>query len=235
MAVGQHKLARVAESEKHQDPAGLPRLPPGRHGLPRAFVVKNQRDRIAAGMIAAVAESGYRDTTVTEVAAAAGLSRRTFYGFYKSKEDCFFATFDLVAEFIFSALGEAGEGQRGWPARVRAELDALLEIFAANPDLVRFTLIAPPAAGGEIAAAQRVLLERLLTTLGEGRPKGARKPSTGAEHGLIGGLAALIVDKVKAEQGERLPELLADLVELVLTPYLGRDRALAEARRSTPR
>jgi hypothetical protein len=127
-------------------------------------------------------------------------------------------------------MAEAGEGVRGWPARVRAELAALLDSLAANPDLVRFTLIAPPAAGGEIAAAQRDFLERLLALLVEGRPKSARRPTEAAELGLVGGLAGLLVDKVEAGEGERLPDLLPDLLELVLTPYLGRERAIAEAR-----
>lgn len=228
----------MSESEKPAAPAGalgdgepaLPRLPPGRHGLPRSFVVKNQRDRIAAGIIAAVAERGYHETTVTAIAAAAGVGRRTFYAYFASKEACFYDAYEIVSDFLFTAMAEAGEGRRGWPATVRAELAALLALFAANPDLLRFTLIAPPAAGGELATAYRGFLERLLAALAEGRPKNARRPSDAAEHGLIGGLAALLVDKVKAGEGKQLPELLPDLTELVLTPYLGRERAIAAAR-----
>lgn len=212
------------------DGAGLPRLPPGRHGLPREFVVKNQRDRLAAGVIQAVAERGYHETTVTDIAAAAGVGRRTFYGYFSSKQDAFFDTYQIVSDFLFEATAEAGAAQRGWPSRVRAELALLLDAFATNPDLVRFCLIAPPAAGGEIVAAHRGFLERLLAVLSEGRPKNVRRPSEAAEHGLIGGLAALLVDKVKAGKGKQLPELLPDLLELVLTPYLGRERAVKEAR-----
>jgi AcrR family transcriptional regulator len=209
----------------------LPRLPPGRHGLPREFVVQNQRERLAAGMIAAIAERGYHATTISDIAAAAGVSRRTFYGYFKTKEDCFADTYESVAGFLFSAMAEAGEGERGWAAQVHARLGALLEVFAANPDLVRFTLAVPPAAGGAVAARYREVLDRLLATLAEGRPKSVRRPTEAAEHGIAGGLAALLVDRVEAGEGERLPELLPDLVELALTPYIGRDRAVAEASR----
>jgi AcrR family transcriptional regulator len=223
----------VSESDKPAGGAGegLPRLPPGRHGLPRSFVVKNQRDRLVAGIIQVVAERGYHPATISQIAAAAGVGRRTFYSFFATKQDAFLASYELVSDFLFASMVEAGEGKRGWPARVRAELEALLEVFAANPDLVRFALIAPPAAGGEIAVAYRGFLERLLEVLGERRPKSVRRPTEAAEHGLIGGLAALLVDKVKAGEGERLSELAPDILELVLTPYLGRQRALAEARR----
>jgi AcrR family transcriptional regulator len=229
-----HKLRRVSKPEhpSGDGEAGLPRLPPGRHGLPREFVVKNQRDRLAAAMIQVVAERGFHATTITQIAAAAGVSRRTFYSYYKSKEDCFFDTYREVSDFLFAAMAEAAEPERRWSAGVRAELAVLLEVFAANPDLVRFALIAPPGAGGEIAAAYRGFLERLLGLLGEGRPKNVRRPSEAAEHGLVGGLAGLLVDRVRAGEGEAISELLPDLVELVLTPYLGRERALAEARGS---
>jgi AcrR family transcriptional regulator len=228
-----HKLPGVSKPEHPSGAgkAGLPSLPPGRHGLPREFVVKNQRERLAAAMIQVIAERGFYATTITQIAAAAGVSRRTFYGYFKTKQEAFFETYAMVSDFLFAAMAETGEAQRGWPARVRAELAVLLEAFAANPDLVRFALIAPPAAGGEIAAAYRGFLGRLLELLGEGRPKSVRRPSVAAEHGLIGGLAALVVDKVKAGEGERLTELAPDLLELVLTPYLGRQRAIAEARR----
>jgi AcrR family transcriptional regulator len=212
---------------------GLPRLPPGRHGLPREFVKKNQRDRIAAGMIQAVARDGFRETTVTSVAAFAGLSRRTFYTFYSSKEDCFFATYEVVGDFIFEAMDEAGGEIRGWSAKVRARLSALLETFAANTDLAYFVLIAPPEAGGQIARAFHEFLERLLKIIMEDRPRSLRRATEATEQGLIGGLAALIVDRVRSGDGASLPDLLPDLTELVLTPYVGRERAVDVSR--TPR
>ncbi|HET7508879.1 MAG TPA: TetR/AcrR family transcriptional regulator [Solirubrobacterales bacterium] len=209
---------------------GLPRLPPGRHGLSREFVVENQRQRLAAGMIQAVAKRGYNAATVSDIATASGVSRRSFYGYFDSKEDCFVDTYAMVADFLFGAMTEAGEGERGWPARVRAELEAMLAVFAANPDLVRFALIAPTAAGGALVERYREFLDRLLSVLGDGRPRNERRPGEAAEHGLAGGLAALVVNKVQAAEGERLGDLLPDLTELVLTPYLGRDRAVAAAR-----
>jgi AcrR family transcriptional regulator len=226
----------VAAVSKPQEPkgggGGLPRLPPGRHGLPREFVVENQRQRIAAGMIQVVAERGYHETSVSQIAAASGVSRRTFYGYFKSKEDCFFDTYEMVADFLLSRMEEAAVAERGWPAAVRAKLRAMLEVYSANPDLVRFSLIAPNAAGPPLADRYRDFLERLLSDLGKRRPRNSRRPGDAAEHGLVGGLAALIVDKVEAGEGERLPDLLPDLTELALTPYLGRDKAVAAARQA---
>lgn len=214
-------------------PEGLPRLPPGRHGLPRQFVVQNQRDRIMAGIIVAVAERGYHETTITAIAAAAGLSRRTFYSYFSSKEECFIGTYEAIAEHLVEAMRNAGEGEERWPGQVRAELRALLESLAANPDLVRFALIAPAGAGGELAERYRTLLEEMISVVaaGRGQGAGAKEPSEAAQLAMAGGLAALLVAKVNAGEGEELMSLLPDLVELVLTPYIGRKRAATEARR----
>jgi AcrR family transcriptional regulator len=208
---------------------GLPRLPPGRHGLPREFVVKNQRDRISSGMIRVVVDRGFQDASVTQIVTAAGVSRRTFYNYYSDKTEAFFEVYAEVTDFLCTAMREAGEGQRGWPARVRAEIDTLLGALAANPDLVRFCLVAPPAAGGEVAAAYREFLQRLLAVLVEGRPARARKPAPAAEYGLVGGLAGLLVAVAERGGAKALSTLGPDAVELVLTPYLGRQAAARAA------
>lgn len=214
------------------DEAGeLQKLPPGRHGLPREFVTQNQRDRLIAGIIVSVAERGYHDTTISQIAAAAGVSRRTFYGYFSSKEECFLATFEMIEEHMVEVMTEAGGTEKGWPARVRAQLAAMLESFQENPNLVRFGLIAPPAAGGEFVEQYRAFLERLVGVVGDGRPASrSRQPSEAAEFAMAGGLAALLVSRVNAGEGEHLVDLLPELVELVLTPYIGRERAVAAAR-----
>jgi len=220
-------------SPREDDSAGLPRLPPGRHGLSRDFVVRNQRDRLAAGAIAAVAERGYHDASVTEICAGAGVSRRTFYSYFSSKEECYLQTFDFVGDHLRQVMTEAGAGEEDWPEKVRARLAAMLEVFAANPDLVRFTLVAPLRAGAEIVGRYRLGLERLLEVLAEDRPADGseRRPSPAIEQALLGGMMATITRRVENGEGE-LEDLLPDLVELFLTPYVGRETAARAAARS---
>jgi AcrR family transcriptional regulator len=221
------------DTREDDSAAGLPRLPPGRHGLSRDFVVRNQRDRLTAGAIAAVAERGYHDASVTEICAAAGVSRRTFYSYFASKEECYLQTFDLVGEHLRQVMTEAGAEEEDWPEKVQARLAAMLDVFAANPNLVRFTLVAPLRAGDEIGARYRLGLERLLEILTEGRPANGsvRHPSPAIEQALVGGMMALITWRV--ERGEvDLPDLLPDLVELFLTPYVGRATAARAASRN---
>jgi hypothetical protein len=45
------------------------------------------------------------------------------------------------------------------------------------------------------------------------------------DQALIGGIATLIVRRLNAGGARRLPDLLPDLTELALAPYLGREQA----------
>lgn len=218
------------EVRQEENVLGLPRLPPGRHGLAREFVVKNQRDRLTAGIIAAVAERGYHDATVSRICAAAGVSRRTFYTYFSSKEECFLEGFDRVVDYLTETMREAESEGNEWPDVVRERFAALLNVFAANPDLVRFSLIAPPRAGEGLAAHQRAALDRLLEVLISGRPGKVRKTPAAVEQALLGGGMSLIARKVEQGEGSSLAELLPDLVELFLTPFVGREEAIGAAR-----
>lgn len=209
----------------------LARLPPGRHGLPREFVTRNQRDRLAAGTIAVVAERGLNDSTITQICAAAGVSRRTFYTYFSSKEECFFAAYATIAEHLRIATDAATEEEAEWPRKVAAKLGAALEFLAANPDLARFFLIAPQRAGEEVASRYRQGMDRVVEYLCEGMssPPATRAPSEAVASSLVGGMVALVVRQVEAGEGESLPQLRPDLVELFLTPYLGRSEAVQVA------
>jgi AcrR family transcriptional regulator len=220
----------MSERTSAGEAGGLPRLPPGRHGLPPEFVAENQRGRISAGMIAATVECGYHDASVARVVAAGGLSRATFYRFYTDKHDAFAAVYAEVTGVLLGAMADARDAERGgWAAKVRAQLGALLACFEANPDLARFCLLVPPRAGGEIAAGFRDFLPMLVGQLIEGRPKRTRRPPPVTVYFLGGGLAALICGAVDEGGAEALPPLLPDLVGWVLAPYLGREAAAAAA------
>jgi AcrR family transcriptional regulator len=206
----------------------LARLPPGRHGLPRDFVVQNQRERLAAAMIAVVAEHGLNDATITQICAAAGVSRRTFYGYFSSKEECFADTYAGIVRYMREATDEVADSESEWPQRVGTKMNAMLELLGANPDLGRFLLIAPQRAGEGVAARYREALGQAVAYLCEGMPPppATKAPSEAVASSLIGGMVAIVVRKVNAGEGDDLPRLLPDLLELFLTPYLGRSEAI---------
>lgn len=210
----------------------LRRLPPGRHGLSREFVSQNQRERLIAGSIAAVVDRGFREATVTDISAAAGVSRRTFYSYFQTKEECFSATFDLLEEHLFAAIAQATAGKSSWPATVRARVAALIDLLRSNPDLVRYAVVAPPAVGGGVAERSRKLLEQIVDALVEGAPQGRghASPTAVERDAMAGAVSAVLAAAVRpGRQGEQLDEAFPELVELVLAPFLGRRRARTEA------
>jgi AcrR family transcriptional regulator len=208
--------------------SGRDRLPPGRHGLPRQFVAENQRERLLNGVVEAVAEHGYNETTIARIAEAAKISRRTFYEHFEGKEECFLAAYEMIDAHVRTAVLAAGEEAEPWPERVRARLAALLEVLARDAAVARFYLLEPLVAGGEVAARYRDAMQLLAEAI---RPQ-AGLADTDVEvrdQVLMGGVTTLISRRLKVGAGARLSELLPDLIELVLTPYLGRE----EARRLT--
>jgi AcrR family transcriptional regulator len=221
----------VARESGTDEDGKLRRLPPGRHGLSREFVTRNQRERLIAGTIAAVAEHGYRETSVTQIAAAAGVSRRTFYGYFTTKEECFGATYDLFERHLLEALAGSGATARGWSAKVRARVSTLLDFLAANPDLVRFSIVAPPSVGGEAAERSRAFLTALVEQLTEGHPEAGRGGEEIALEleAMQGSIASVLTGAVRVRDEETLAEAAPQLVELVLAPFVGRRRATAEA------
>ena len=101
------------------DKLALGQLPPGRHGLPRSFVARNQRLRIVAALVRTLPRHGYAETTIGHITKEARVSRSAFYGQFASKEECFLETYDLgsawLCERVEDAVGERAVGR----ARVR--------------------------------------------------------------------------------------------------------------------
>jgi AcrR family transcriptional regulator len=216
-----------------REPASKPaRLPRGRHGLPRDLVLENQRERLIAGVIEAVAASSYNHATITAITKAAGLSRKTFYEHFDNKEDCFVAAYETSFEYVRETMLGAAALAEGWSERVGAGLAGLLAVFAADGDLAGFFLLAPAAAGDEIAERHHEAMRNLVSalTVGAPAPPGAAAPSAVREQALAGGLSRLIVRKLAADGAASLRELLPALVELVLAPYVGTDEAVRIAR-----
>src|ERR1700722_5246473 len=106
------------------------RLPHGPNGLGREEVARNQRARIFGAMIESVSERGYQLTTVADVIALAGVSRRAFYEQFANKEDCFLATYDIVVARARKQVIDAWQSERGWSNRLHAACKALLDHVA---------------------------------------------------------------------------------------------------------
>jgi AcrR family transcriptional regulator len=210
-------------------PPELSRLPPGRHGLPRDFVVHNQRERLIAGLAEAVAEKGYGGTTIADITRHAAVSRRTFYEHFEGKDECFVAAFDTVTGQLREIVDEAYEAEDDWPTALRAGIEAMLSFLAAEPNLARLAMVEALVAGPVVVERYDAAVQTFLPYLSTGRenaPKSISKHlSDSTEEALVGGMVSVISRRIVAGQAEDLEALLPDLTEFTLTPFIGSDKA----------
>ncbi len=223
-----------ASAESATDyPPELSRLPPGRHGLPREFVVHNQRERLIAGLAEAIADNGYAGTTIAHITRHAAVSRRTFYEHFSSKDECFVAAYDTVMEQLRERIDAAYQDQGDWPHAIRAGIAAMLSFLAAEPHLARLSMVESLVAGPVVVERYDAAIRNLVPYLEAGRedrsPEVLAQLSPSTEEALVGGVVSLISRRIIAGRTAELEELLPDLVEFVLTPYVGSVEAAAVA------
>jgi AcrR family transcriptional regulator len=210
------------------DRAELGPLPGGHHGLSREQVMESQRERLLAGIAQAVAANGYRATTITQIVKAASVSSRAFYELFESKEECFLAAFDVVVAHLEDLVVEAARGEPDWSHQVIAGLRAALRFFTEEPELARLCLVEPVTSTPLIATRFRDVVIDKSRALKPGRlERGgeAEELPDSTEDSLLGGLIALVSRSIVTGVGDSLEDLLPDLLDFVLSPYLGPDGA----------
>ena len=226
--------ADTSVPQEGEYPPELARLPPGRHGLPREFVTHNQRERLVAGLAEALAENGYAGTTIAHVTRYAAVSRRTFYEHFASKDECFVAAYDTVMAQLRERVGQAFEQEEEWPRAVRAGIGAMLRFLAAEPNFARLCMVEPLVAGPVVVERYDSAVQSFVPCFQSGRegrsPEVLSRLSPTTEEALVGGMMSLISRRIIAGKTAELEELLPDLVEFALTPYLGSEEAAGVAR-----
>ncbi len=206
------------------------RPPRGRHRLPAEVVARSQRERLLSAALDVVAEKGYGPTTVADLTKEAGISRTTFYEMFEDKEACFLAAYDSAVDVLVRRISSAFEAGDGWPARVRAGLEALLESLAADPPLARLALVDVGSAGPAAQRRYRAGLQRMTPFFDEGRDfalDGRRLPAN-VSRMAIGAVIGLVTDEIEAGRADRLPDLLPEVLFAALVPYLGPAAATEE-------
>jgi AcrR family transcriptional regulator len=214
-----------SSDEEGECPPELSRLPPGRHGLPREFVALNQRKRLIAGMAEAIAEHGYIGTTIGHITGHAAVSRRTFYEHFSSKEECFLAAYDSVMSGLQERVSQGFEEASDWPHAIKFGMRAMLKFLTEETNLARLCMVEAFVAGPVVLERYEAMIQGLIPYLRSGRaglsPEALAFLSPTTEEALVGGIVSLISRRIMAGQAAGLESLLPDLVEFVLTPYLG--------------
>lgn len=193
-------------------------------------MVSNQRERIIDALAVVCARKGYRAATVQDVIAEAGVSRRTFYDLFTSKQQCFLVTYEVLMEGVLQAVERAYRAcEGGWSERMACAIRALLTVFAAEPDRARLVVVEVLAAGRPALEYRQAALSRftsLFDPVSGGLPLAADDRELVAQ-AVIGGVAAALYTRIAAGQSEGLVEAGADLAYCTLVPFLGHGEAKA--------
>ncbi|WP_049793154.1 TetR/AcrR family transcriptional regulator [Conexibacter woesei] len=193
--------------------------------LPQLPLSAGHRDRLVAGMAAAVRAHGYRDSTVTEVVAHARTSRRSFYEQFEDREACYLALFDVVGELLVEAVAASVDPAAGWEEQVDQALGTYVDAIASEPELTVSFIREVPALGAVGTARQRDAIEsfaRLLMRLASSdgmQRSGVSRVSMATAVLLVGGLRELVAHAI--EHDEPLSEVRAvasDVIKSVLDP-----------------
>lgn len=194
------------------------KLRPRPNGPGRVEVARNQRLRVYGAMIEAVTTHGYAGTTVTELIALAGISRRTFYEQFDNKEACFLRTYDLVVERTVTHVAKAWRTEGDWMAKMRRCFEVFAEDVVERPKAAR--LAAVEALGAGPAAVDRVeqtnlTFERMIASSFDRAPDGVTIFPI-AVKGIVGGISRVVRKRLLEDDVQRLPELIDELFEWVL-------------------
>jgi AcrR family transcriptional regulator len=209
-------------------------LPPGRHGLPRAFVVQNQRERILSAVADVVSVAGYVSMSVEDVIVTAGVSRRTFYEHFKNKHDAFLAAYDDVVARLLGGVRESYERETTFTERLRAGLGAFLDFIAREPAFARMCIVEALAAGPEAVRRRNEAMSAFAAIIDDN----ARRLGTPMQPGeltgetIVGGIYEVVYTRIVRGETQEVRSLLPDLLYSALLPYVGAEAAAEEYQRA---
>jgi AcrR family transcriptional regulator len=141
--------------------------------------IRERTRRLAQTELTSVAqdlflEHGYEATTVDQIAAAAGMSKRTFFRYFPSKDDLVIGKYDLFGDRMADALDARPTDESVW-ASLRRVFDITLDYVrddhqrARNDAMERIVQTTPQLTARYLEKMQRLqtlLTGRVATRLG---------------------------------------------------------------------
>ncbi len=100
----------MALSEDRSEPERAGPPPGGARAKRKPQVSTDQRSRLLGAVVEVVAQDGYADAKIGQIASRAGVSRATFYEQFASKEECFVAALRTASDALLAEAGAAIAG-----------------------------------------------------------------------------------------------------------------------------
>ncbi|MGE0221361.1 TetR/AcrR family transcriptional regulator [Mycolicibacterium sp.] len=190
----------------------MPTAPPPPLSNPRAVRTRKALYDAAARLFVA---KGYEETTMADIAAEAGASRRTAFNHFPNKGDIPMVWVRQMADRVIEEI--AASTIEDAPERIRAYFHLLSEAVEAQPELSRQMMLGWTAALGP-ALYESQLLADLAPILEEGQQRGTIAAGVDlavAARALSDVLQGAVFRWVR-EPDTVLHERIDDVIELVL-------------------
>jgi AcrR family transcriptional regulator len=123
------------------------------------------RGRLLDGLAESIGERGYRDTTVADIVRHARTSKRTFYGQFTSKEECFIEVLRANNEELIAQIREAVDPEASWRVQIRAAVDAYVNHIESRPAITLSWIRELPSLGAAVRPVQRSVIQQLTDML----------------------------------------------------------------------
>lgn len=222
----------MAALPEHLQPVAV-----GRRPLEPEVYRDHQRDHVLAAATKVFAKRGYRATTVDHIVAAAKIGVGTFYGLFGGKEECFLAVYERVLAEFQVGVCDRLPAEGPFSERAAGALHALLVQIAEHPLSARIALVEVQTAGPLALARYQQTVDAWIPQLAQAReesPFASELPSR-LEEAVIGGLLWYLQQRLQQSELKDPDAHFADVLEIVLEPYLGSEAtaALAAGRPTT--
>lgn len=200
-------------------------LPRGRHAAPRAVVEESQRTRLLEAIAVVVAEKGYPRTSVADVIARAGVSRKSFYEQFANKEECFLVAYDAGVDLTLAAIEHARTSEADPVAATLAGVRGYLHSLATRPAFARTFLIealgAGPAALDRRADVHARFAAQLLDAYAS--LPGLPPASPARARACVGAVNELVVEHLRTAGPETLEQLTPVVLDVVVGLLVGHE------------
>ena len=204
-----------------------PPLGPGRPKMAEQEVSEVHRQRIMFATSQVVSERGYAAATVADITRMAGVDGREFYRLYTDKQEAFSAIHELGFQFLMAVTAGAFFRGSSWPERVWEALRAATQSVQENPTVAHVGFVESYAVGPR--GIERVEDSRIAFTIflqeGYRHELAGQPPSRLALEAIITTIFEIIYREARASAQPQTTALLAHIVHLCLTPFMGSDRA----------
>lgn len=190
--------------------------------LPKEFVAGHKRRRMMDAVSDLVADQGYEATKIADIVRHAAVARKTLYDNFDGKEDLFLSAVDSSLTEMRVVVEESCERVTDGSSedRIVAGLEALLDFMAEHPSAARVCMVEALSATPSSARLHDAGMRAFVDLLRKNAPDRTELPET-IEESLVGGIAWILQQQIRRGEVEHVPDLLPELSQFVLSPYLG--------------